>query len=522
MENKVRYKGGGRIYDLGRTRNKFCIKQWKEFDRVDEHSCIKSNEKNVALFFSLGLLDYLENRKLYITSRIVMNISEWLEEKDEFFQNKDISLEKVRKDVETTSLAYPDRIKTIKVEDVNGKWLAYYLPEENVLYATDMVHCPHYVTALEKVLNEIEKVVKIKRVKSPRGKKLGKITLGCDPEFEVIREGREIVNAGEIILQRGSKIGRDDAGSQVELRPDPATSASELTRNVKQLVMDFAKKYKNYGLGVEGDNYPLGGHIHFGVKEGKLPWTKDFALVLDNWVGKKLINLSGDARGSYKTLAIDSNNGEVTRALNPEEPWGFEYRVLPSAVFHNPKVLRAVLRIVKRLAEKYYNGWGVPLAPTDDESYTKLGIGSSWKIIKKFIQDYPHKDKMIFQFWGVKKSEKEINIWFKDEWTEEVKSVVRTFILNDKDIKKKIKKISGEVRLLICGLHEDRGKVTTGFSAEGYKRIDLFEDIYREEDFIQLRYGIPKERRMEYGEQEFWNALKDQINRDIETLIVRR
>jgi hypothetical protein len=190
---------------------------------------------------------------------------------------------------------------------VNQRVAGYYFVRSNILLATDWTHNAETIRVLSCILN----LLPFKEMRKRKEKRYRiRITIGADPEFEIVKSGKVISARNVISGGTGSseKIGKDGAGYQVEFRPDPASSVFEAVKNFRKLLIEFSKSYPDLRLSCQGDVYPLGGHIHIGA-----PFTYDFLVVLDNWIGKYVINLSGSARGSYRKLsAYETKN------------WGFE------------------------------------------------------------------------------------------------------------------------------------------------------------------------------------------------------
>jgi len=183
--------------------------------------------------------------------------------------------------------------------------------------------------------------------------------LGMDPEFELYWDGR-IVNASRHWFGRdydSGEIGLDGSGAQIELRPHPATSPDGLVRNVQGLFRDFmaASSSTPRDLGIQGNHYPLGAHIHFGLRPTPQGGTQEtdvdkFTSILDWALGGIILPLSGRARkeSSYYLLSAWRTNDH-----------GFEYRSLPSAIFANPTVLGVVLKACWNLGQDFFNNDGI-------------------------------------------------------------------------------------------------------------------------------------------------------------------
>jgi len=175
------------------------------------------------------------------------------------------------------------------------------------------------------------------------------ITLGGDPEFEVVKDGR-IVPADTVpIFKQGlrpatkASIGLDGATFIAELRPDYAYSEEEYVENFWALVKRVQKA--NVLLSVKGDRVPLGGHIHVGSPDRDVVRDlsyeeKKFIQVLDDFIGRVLLPTSGKARGEYKRLG----------AHHPKD-YGWEYRTPPSSFYADPEMVRIVYKLTKGLVK---------------------------------------------------------------------------------------------------------------------------------------------------------------------------
>jgi len=201
--------------------------------------------------------------------------------------------------------------------------------------------------------------------------------LGMDPEFE-FRLGEEIKCAGEFFGRQTDleddlyltdtpfgNIGVDGAGAQIEMRPRPGNPV-RLINNLRGCFREFAKLEADYGeddlgfeLDIQGDRFPLGAHIHFGFdgsnpgEDGDEEDITRFCEILDWAVGKLLLPLSGRARKRTAYYQLTS--------FHINEDHGFEYRVLPSAIFANEKALEAILYICWHLGRRFWRGEGVDL-----------------------------------------------------------------------------------------------------------------------------------------------------------------
>ena len=172
------------------------------------------------------------------------------------------------------------------------------------------------------------------------------ITLGGDPEFEVIYDG-EVVPASDISIFRDGDvydpIGTDGAAHTAELRPDCAYSEEEYVENFLGLVEEV--KEEGVLLSVKGDRYALGGHIHIGSPNHNAVQVlqdevEGFVEVLDDFVGRVLLPTSGRARGDYACLGAYEL-----------KDYGWEYRTPPASFYADLEMVRIVYKLTKGLVE---------------------------------------------------------------------------------------------------------------------------------------------------------------------------
>jgi hypothetical protein len=172
------------------------------------------------------------------------------------------------------------------------------------------------------------------------------LTLGGDPEFEVIFDGEVVPADSFFIFANGGcedPIGTDGADHTAEFRPSPAYSPEEYVENFLSLVEEVKEEYVL--LSVKGDTYPLGGHIHVGspysyITQVLQDEVESFVQVLDDFVGRVLLPTSGRARGEYARLGAY----EI-------KDYGWEYRTPPSSFYADLEMVRITYKLVKGLVE---------------------------------------------------------------------------------------------------------------------------------------------------------------------------
>jgi hypothetical protein len=375
---------------------------------------------------------------------------------------------------------------------IKSKKAGVYFRESRVLVATDWTHSPECIETLKQMVPYLSRIF---QKRSPKPPKLhSNITIGADPEFELVCDNG-IVSASSVITEgtdSSQLIGKDGAGSQVEIRPKPSSNLSKFIVNFKNALKEFKRKYPEYSLSTQGNIYPLGGHIHLSISP-----NEEIVELLDNWIGKLVIKLSGLARGYYRKLsAIET------------KPWGFEYRTPPASIFLRPEVLYAVLKIVKTVLKAYFSHEGVSLEPNPEE-ISRLKIEKEWKILNDFINEYPKMDKDVLKNWKIKvKVEPQVSLLFRDDWSLEIKYFV--FVVLTSKLSRFAKKLNkkGIYKIILFGLRKERGEVCN-FESKLFKRIDFNYSINSGKAF-----GLPYSVRVGELTEELkkkWLAIVDEI-----------
>jgi len=182
-------------------------------------------------------------------------------------------------------------------------------------------------------------------------------TIGCDPEFELVKNGT-VIKPPQLDY-KNNEIGLDSSGNQIELRPKPAASAKEITDRIKSIVRDFYTRHP-YELALTGHTYALGFHLHAAWK-AKCSFEDAGVIVkiLDRFLGRFFLPSSGKARKDYKKL----NSFRVNSAPYTDGRQGFEYRVLPSAVMISPIVVELVFKIFKNVTDYMLAGGAINDTP---------------------------------------------------------------------------------------------------------------------------------------------------------------
>jgi hypothetical protein len=225
----------------------------------------------------------------------------------------------------------------------NGDVAGYLVKERNVLWASDWTHNRANVEAVKKILSTLDEAGLIHKHEVGIATDMdndGIITLGGDPEFELLANAQEynVLYAEDYYSGYDDEVGVDGSGNQVEIRPHYGETPEEYVENFKAIIRGIEDP-----LSVIGNVYPLGGHMHF----GGIPMRTQYTTLLDDWLGRPLMTLNGEKREAW-------GYGELGDCRMQE--WGFEYRVLPATIYADPEMVRIVYKIaqsiLKELASK--------------------------------------------------------------------------------------------------------------------------------------------------------------------------
>ena len=328
----------------------------------------------------------------------------------------------------------------------------------------------------------------------------GDIKIGCDPEFEEMSGTLYSPTTTRYEDENYDKeIGKDGAGKQIELRPNPEFEPEKLVNNIKRLIGRIS--IDKVPISVKGDVFPLGGHIHFGIPHGYLGDIEKIITVLDDFLGKPLVGLSGDARCGYDELG-----------MYRLKDWGFEYRTLPSAYFLNEEICKIVLKMAKNLVlnllknendieyeiSEKYDTYGFYVSRNDYLKYCGITETELDRLIDFVKHEYPlYNGKAINANWGFEI--KKANIFYEnddyfsptfiDVFEEEFKYL---------DYKIYIYRISGEEKQIY------------GFDFEGYKQTNL-KPIFGDVDFGFGVHGTMADSDDEEEILKIAKAIKDKI-----------
>lgn len=196
------------------------------------------------------------------------------------------------------------------------------------------------------------------------------ITLGCDPEFVVLRDSGEALYGDAVLgysfsdpAKKSAKFGSD--GPCLELRPDPSNNVEGLVNNIRKLLLEDntnRNKIINYrwigGASYRNQNmdrrYPIGGHIHFGlpnIEGGAINPNKmiqnRIARVLTELVGVPLVRIDTPKAGERRTSL---GYGKFEDVKNYDHR--FEWRTPSGIWLVHPDITYGVLGTSKAVAEE--------------------------------------------------------------------------------------------------------------------------------------------------------------------------
>ncbi len=176
--------------------------------------------------------------------------------------------------------------------------------------------------------------------------------VGSDAEFLCLDGYDEVVNSSSYDASYNSCFGADGNGVLFEARPEPSKNPLEVVYNIqdiffRQIITN--QKFNNFKwiAGSYYCGYPLGGHIHFGLK-GKIGMGESSSY-LDNYLGSISILLEKKNDGLYRR---SSGYGRISDCRN--QPYGFEYRT-PSSWLVSPYISAAFLCLAKTIMFEVLN-----------------------------------------------------------------------------------------------------------------------------------------------------------------------
>lgn len=303
------------------------------------------------------------------------------------------------------------------LDESTRKEVGWYNSKANILWMADVFH---YIDNAKNIISSIvDNVVEYTRY----GRLPEVLTIGADPEFEVVDSNDHFIEAHTLFGEGGSQteIGYDGHSPTGELRPKPDKSPLGLTRNIKRLIR------KLNGMRVMGDNavwvgggvnVTTGGHIHFGMR-GTTPELKE---LLYDMVAEPILVFQTDRRRN-----TEGTNWQKGQSGNMrDQPHGCEWRPLPSFIV-NERTTAAVLSTTYAIAKSWkFHNYALTTRPITVEDYRKIPLYSAYKDqIETFIKLFVTKEekvvlskKDIFSEWQLEKIQKKytVDILSQADW----------------------------------------------------------------------------------------------------------
>lgn len=172
-----------------------------------------------------------------------------------------------------------------------------------------------------------------------------KITIGADPEYGLLQSGR-LIPPGNVI-ETSNEFGVDGCSSIGELRPPPAECPKELTKTIQRIILKGVRQFPellNYTMKAGGtaNENALGGHIHFG--HVKLQESDDCRDLINKALNRTIAVLVAMIEDEEEAInrRMGTPYGSIEDRAYETQPWGMEYRVLPSWLT-TPKECDAIL-----------------------------------------------------------------------------------------------------------------------------------------------------------------------------------
>jgi len=235
----------------------------------------------------------------------------------------------------------------------------------------------------------------------PRAREV-RVTLGADPEFELVRDGDVLYAEDVLRMSTRARIGVDGAGYQLELRPEPGKTSEDLVKNLRKLFKRFKKEHPDLQISVKGSTYPLGGHIHLGYydESGKahqlIPSVK-LLQMLDEIVGRPSASKNGTARAQH---------GYANMSAAAPKVYGFEYRTPPATIFCKPHFLELFSRLAQSTFSFYLahksaieEGTMGSISSISEQIKTSVLSVRDKEILREF-SSYRLTDENIIQYWA--------------------------------------------------------------------------------------------------------------------------
>lgn len=349
---------------------------------------------------------------------------------------------------------------------LGGMLGGYFIPAMRSLILTDWSHDEITVSRAQEAWPLLRQEMRLRRLAaSPVLPKVepAPVTVGCDPEFEMSIRGRVKRASSMFNGDSGGELGVDGSGEQVEMRPPYSEDPSVVVQRLRDIMAEFNRVFPDAALSTAGHVYPLGGHIHLGVEElvrDRRTPPSSLIGIMDDFLGKATLPLSGKARGGYAHLGRYEN-----------KPWGFEYRTPPAAIFVDPEIARISLAICQGIVVTYLKGNSIRYQdPPMADDYTRicdLTCEDTEKFVN-FLENYSSKgleQGQVLAYWlgkdiipGLPPNHPVIRE-FRDEWNPAVRELACPQL--EQGLASLSPEDSSKIdEIILYGLNRDRGLVS--------------------------------------------------------------
>lgn len=177
------------------------------------------------------------------------------------------------------------------------------------------------------------------------------LTIGADPEFGFLENGRKFKDASRFIPlnERSKEFGCDGFSAIAEIRPLPAPDPLSLVDNIRTVFQwgirtGWIPLKNEWRAGSVVGRRPIGGHIHFGS-----PPTNEIIESLDTYLAHTLSLLEKTERAQYRRRRF----GWLGEYHHQDH--GFEYRP-PASWLVSPEISAGVLCLAYVVAEGALEG----------------------------------------------------------------------------------------------------------------------------------------------------------------------
>ena len=220
--------------------------------------------------------------------------------------------------------------------------------------------------------------------------KITEFKIGCDAEFVCLDKYKKIIRATDYVETHGD-LGADGNEMIFEVRPEPSNDPIDIVKNIHDIFScEISRKnilHFEWCSGSYYDHYPLGGHIHFGIKN--IDYQK-IVYVLDNYLGSLSLLIENRDEGINRRREGYGFMGDWR-----EKEHGFEYRVVSSWLV-SPYMAYAILCLSKTIVYEFLNNkeykWNNYFTYLNKSVFSQMRL---YPIKQKFLSIWRDITKMI-------------------------------------------------------------------------------------------------------------------------------